>query len=98
MKIAKPRTWTTAEIEEAIAAIRKEPGLWGELSRIEAKAGEFRDVEAGVQERRIDTQLHPECELNEITELMLGRSSLATNRAWPNSDHIKRRGAKVGEA
>jgi hypothetical protein len=71
MKIAKSRVWTTAEIEEAIAAIRTEPGLWDELSRIEAITGEFRDVEAGVQERRIVTQLHPECELSEITQLML---------------------------
>ena len=71
MKIAKSRKWTQAEVEEAIAVLKSEPGLWEELERIEATTGEFRDVDAGFQEQRIVTRLHPECELNEITDLLL---------------------------
>jgi hypothetical protein len=71
MKFAKSRSWTDAEVENAVAALKNEPGLWEELERIEATTGEFRDVEAGLQETRIVMRLHPECELNEITDLLL---------------------------
>jgi hypothetical protein len=71
MKIAKSRSWTGVEVQEAVTALKREPGLWEDLARIEATTGEFREVEAGVQEARIVTRLHPECELNEITDLLL---------------------------
>ena len=59
-------------MQEAIAAIKKEFRFClEELERIEATTGEFRDVEAGLQEMRIVARLHPECELNEITDLLL---------------------------
>jgi hypothetical protein len=70
MKRAKSRNWTQAEVDEAIAAINREPGLWEELRRIEATTGEF-DVDAGLRAERIVVQLHPECELNEITDLLI---------------------------
>jgi hypothetical protein len=71
MKIAKTRKWTEAEVEEAVAALKKHPGLWEELERIEATTGEFGDVEAGLEEMRIAKRLHLDCELNEITDLLL---------------------------
>jgi hypothetical protein len=35
MRLAKSREWTEAEVREAIAAIKTEPGLWAELENIE---------------------------------------------------------------
>lgn len=71
MKIAKSRQWSEVEVEEAVAALKREPGLWEELERIEATTGEFRGVDAGLKEQQIITRLHRECELNEITDLLL---------------------------
>jgi hypothetical protein len=45
MKIAKSRSWTGVEVQEAVAALKREP--WEELERIEATTGEFREVETG---------------------------------------------------
>ena len=71
MKIAKSRSWTDAEVQHAIAEIKKEPGLWEELERIEATTGELGDVEAGRKEERIVVRLHPECGLKEVVDLLL---------------------------
>jgi hypothetical protein len=71
MKIAKSRSWTEDEVKDAIAALKREPGLWEELERIEATTGEFTDTKAGFEQRRIISRSHPECELNEITDLLL---------------------------
>jgi hypothetical protein len=70
MKIAKSRAWTQGEIDQAIAAIKRVPGLWEELMQIEAATGDF-NVDAGLKAERIIMQLHPECELNEITDLKI---------------------------
>jgi hypothetical protein len=70
MKAAK-RVWTKAEVQAAVEALKREPGLWQELEHIEATTGEFRGVEAGVKEQRVVTQLHAECKLSEITDLLL---------------------------
>jgi hypothetical protein len=64
MKNAKSRNWTQAEVD---AAIKREPALWGELERIEVTSGEFGDVQAGLEECRVATQLHPD----EITQLLI---------------------------
>ena len=71
MKIAKSRKWDQAEVEEAVAALKKRPGLWEELVRIEATTGEFGFDGAGLEEMRIISRLHPDCELNERTGLLL---------------------------
>jgi hypothetical protein len=70
MKIARSRAWAQAEIDQAIAAIKRVPGLWEELKQIEATTGDF-DVDAGLKAERIVVRLHPECELNEITDLKI---------------------------
>jgi Protein of unknown function (DUF1629) len=71
MKTAKSRSWTDADVQETIAEIKKKAGLWEELERIEATTGEFRDVDAGLEQTRVVIGFHPKCELNEITDLLL---------------------------
>jgi hypothetical protein len=69
MPLVKSRNWTEADVQEAIAKIKEEPGLWQELEKIEKTTAEFRNTEAGLRERRILAELHPNCSLNEITDL-----------------------------
>ena len=68
MPIAKSRDWTEAEVQEAIAAIKQEPGLWEEVEHIEKTTGDF-EMEVHHKELRILFRLHQDCELNEITDL-----------------------------
>ena len=49
MKIAKSRAWTLAEVEGAVAALKEQPGLWGELERLEKENGDFLESDAGSQ-------------------------------------------------
>ncbi|WP_315806671.1 MULTISPECIES: hypothetical protein [unclassified Bradyrhizobium] len=70
MKIAKSRDWTEAEVGEAVASIKREPGLWDELRRIEQTTGDF-DNDVGLRADRIVARMHPECELHEITQLLI---------------------------
>jgi hypothetical protein len=69
MALAKSRDWTDTEVQEAVAAIKIEPGLWEELARIERTTGNFENSEAWLAENRILSTLHPECGLHEITQL-----------------------------
>jgi hypothetical protein len=65
---ARWRKWTDAEVEEAIAEIKREPGLWEELERIEKTTAGF-NTEVGKREWDILIKLHPECPLREINDL-----------------------------
>jgi hypothetical protein len=56
-------------VQEAIAEIKKEPGLWEELKQIEKTTGDFRDTVAERKEWRRLIKLHPECQLHEMTQL-----------------------------
>jgi hypothetical protein len=69
MVSAKPRQWTQAEVQEAIAAVKNEPGLWAELEEIEKTTGDLTDTEAGLREQRILARLHPGCRLIDDNEL-----------------------------
>jgi len=71
MKWAKSRVWTESEVQHAIAEMRKVPNLWDEIERIEKTTGDFTGTEVDRQERRIMSRLHPECELNEVTDLYI---------------------------
>jgi hypothetical protein len=70
MKIAKSRVWTPVEVEEAGVALRKEPGLWDELERLEKENGDFLESDAGRREMQIVARLHRGCELKEISDLL----------------------------
>jgi hypothetical protein len=69
MNDIRERNWTDVEVQEAISAIKKQPGLWEELEQIERTTGEFRNTEASTKELRVLARLHPECTLHEITQL-----------------------------
>jgi hypothetical protein len=68
-KIAWSPRWSEAEVQQAIAEIKKEPGLWDELERIERTQRDFGETKAGNREFSILVNLHPECVLNEIGQL-----------------------------
>jgi hypothetical protein len=95
MKIAKSRAWTQAEAEEAIAALKAEPGLWEELKRIEATTGEFRGTKAGLRQSQILARLHRECELNEITDLLIAVRKSRRIELGPMIELRPRRGKEV---
>ena len=69
MMVAESRNWTEEEVHEAIAEIKREPGLWLELEHVERTTADFRGTEFGRREHRILVRLHPECTLSEITGL-----------------------------
>jgi hypothetical protein len=67
---AKSRDWTDEEIAEAIAHIKSErPDAWEELQRLEDTTKDLTGSEALNIELGILVRMHPECELNEITQL-----------------------------
>jgi hypothetical protein len=71
MTLAKSRDWTDTEVQEAISAIKKEPGLWEELEHIEKTTGDFANTEAEKREWRVLLALHPGSELHEKTQLYM---------------------------
>jgi hypothetical protein len=67
---AKTRDWTDKEVAEAIAHIKSErPDAWEELQRLEDTTGDLTGSEAIHIQTGILVRMHPECELNEITQL-----------------------------
>jgi hypothetical protein len=71
MKIAKSRAWTEAEVQEAVAAIKREAGLWQELEHVEITTADIRQTELFRREMTILRRLHPDPELglHEMTGL-----------------------------
>jgi hypothetical protein len=69
MPIAKSREWTEEEVQEAIATIKRERGLWEELEQVEKTTGDFGDTDLADRERGVLVRLHSDCELSEITQL-----------------------------
>ena len=69
---AKSRDWTDSEVQEAAAFVRNErPDVWQKLLDVERTAGDYHGVEEKNTEWRLLHQLHPECELNELTDMFL---------------------------
>lgn len=72
MAIAKSKQWTEADVQEAMGVIKAVPGLWEELERVEqASVIDRKTIEAGRREYDVLVRLHPECDLNELTDLYM---------------------------
>jgi len=72
MAIAKSKVWTEADINEAVVVIKAVPGLWEELERVEkASVIDRKTIEAGRREYDVLAKLHPDCDLNELTDLYM---------------------------
>lgn len=77
MKIAKRGNWTDAQVQEAITALKQEPGLWEALEHVEETTADFTfeaDETAHQLHRRemqVMRKLHPDPSLtpSEFTDL-----------------------------
>jgi hypothetical protein len=80
MRLAKSRDWSDAEVQEAVAAIKAEPGLWAELENIEKTTGESNGTEVGFKELQVLARLHSGCELHLAT--VLSSPVVSSFAAW----------------
>ncbi len=72
MAIAKSKQWSEADVQEALGVIKAVPGLWEELERVEqASVIDRKTIEAGRREYDVLVRLHPNCDLNELTDLYM---------------------------
>jgi hypothetical protein len=73
MGLAKSRDWTQADVQAAIDVIKAVPGLWEELEKIEqaTKIDARKVIETGRREYDVLVRLHPDADLNELTDLYI---------------------------
>jgi hypothetical protein len=67
---AKSRNWTSEEVASAVEHLKATmPNEWAELERLELSTGDLRGSEAAGRIFGRLSNLHPECEPREISQL-----------------------------